>query len=81
MKVAVYFLAGVVGGFIGFVVWVVFSFLQAGETIATGGEDPAITAGMAAGFALMLGSPLLFWVLIPFFLVLRAVWRWMTGGR
>ena len=39
-----YFVAGLLGGFIGFVVWVVFSVAQAGETLTTDSEDPGITA-------------------------------------
>lgn len=55
---------GIVVGFIGFVIWVIFSFME-GLNRAFGEETTIGSTGMFLGFALMVGGPVVYIVILP----------------
>lgn len=55
---------GAVSLFLGLILWILFSFMGAIEEIVSG-FNPTLYTAMAASFFLMIGGPILFWVVLP----------------
>ncbi len=65
---------GIVVGFIGFVVWFLVSILLGiGEAVGVA-REPVSEAFMMIGFALMVGGPVVYIVILP-------IWVWWRGRR
>lgn len=65
---------GIVTGFIGFILWGLFSIVE-GLNEAFGEATAFGTAGMVLGFALMVGGPVVYIVVLP---VAGWVRRWRS---
>lgn len=71
MKWIAYFLAGLAGAIIGFVL------LGFAISDAFAGQPVVVAVALALGLSLLLGSPILFWFVIPG----RGLWRWLRSRR
>jgi hypothetical protein len=68
------FALGLLTGFVGFVVWVVFSVFAGTHHAVYGTINAGDWAGIIIGFLIMLGGPLFFWVAYP-------LWRQATRRK
>lgn len=73
------FFRGLALGLLGLLVWVVGSVLAAAGAIAGGTgdlfEEPLFGAILVIGFVVMVGGPLLYWVVAPVVAVVKHVRR------
>ena len=65
---------GVVVGILGFIVWFVVSVVYGIGQGLGGGGNPTLDALMYLGFALMVGGPVVYIVILP-------IWGWWRGRR
>ena len=61
-------LAGLVGGA---VLWIVASVIGGAMEVTTGEANPVLVFLMVVGFLVMIGVPVVFWVIIPLIRRLR----------
>ena len=65
------FRAGLIGGLIGSLLWGSTFLFE----VVTSTDNTPVAVTYTLGFFLMLGFPLLFWLLIPGFFAVRTLWR------
>jgi len=78
VKLLAWFLTGLASLLAGLVVFVVFRTAVVRARFGGDEDTPFLVAMAVLGLILMIGGPILFWVLVPLASAVGAAWRWIN---
>ena len=76
MKLVVWFLTGLASLAVGFFVWLPFEIMR---RAADPRDTPFLDLMAFVGFVVMVGGPIVFWLVLPGSRAAAALFRWMTS--